>query len=88
MVGIAGALRDFLAVVLTTVGVYVLLFASFFGTFSVLFVLPEWAQAAVCRGLFFCWPGLLLFGVLAVALTVGLLSALASRGYLRVPDAW
>jgi nitrate reductase NapE component len=82
------ALRDFRTVLATTVGVYVLVGVAFVGSFSTLVLVPEWVQAAVCRGLFFCWPGLVLALVVSTAVTVGVVAALANRGYLRVPDAW
>ena len=84
----SSALRDFLTVILTTVGAYVLVGVSFVGSFYALVLLPESVQAAVCRGLFFCWPGLLLALVVSTAVTLGVLTTLANRGYLRVPDAW
>ncbi|MFC7228519.1 hypothetical protein N0B31_13995 [Salinirubellus salinus] len=84
----AGALRDVLLVLLTTVGTYVLVGVAFVGSFYALTLLPGWLQAAVCRGLFFCWPGLVLALVVSTAVTVGVIGTLSSRGYLRVPDAW
>ena len=82
------ALRDVLTVLLTTLGAYVLVGVAFVGSFYALVLLPGPVQAAVCRGLFFCWPGLVLALVVSTAVTVGLVSVLVNRGYLRVPDAW
>lgn len=84
----ASIARDLLTVLLTTVGAYVLVGVAFVGSFYALVLLPEPVQAAVCRGLFFCWPGLILALVVSMAVTVGLVTVLVNRGYLRVPDAW
>jgi hypothetical protein len=84
----AGALRDVLLVLLTTVGTYVLVGVAFAGSFYALTLVPGGLQAAVCGEAFFCWPGLVLALVVSMAVTVGVVGGLTSRGYLRVPDAW
>jgi hypothetical protein len=86
--GVPSIVRELLTVLLTVVGVFALLGGVWVGSFSTLVLLPDPVQATVCRGLFFCWPGLLLFLVVAIAVTIGLLSALVERGYLDLPDAW